>query len=303
MGASLAGKVALVAGATRGAGRGIAVQLGAAGATVYVTGRTSGSERSEMNRPETIEETAALVSEAGGHGIAVQVDHLVPGEVSALVDRIRAEQGKLQILVNDIWGATRMEWNKTVWESSLDYGLRTLRLAVDTHAITSHFAIPLLIETPGGLVVEVSDGTDEYNAANYRVSFFFDIAKAAVNRMAFALAHELKPHGGTAVSLTPGWLRSEAMLDAYGVTEANWREATKISPHFAISETPAFVGRAVAALAQDPEVSRWSGKSLSSGQLAKVYGFTDLDGSQPDAWRYLMEVQDAGKSADVTGYR
>ena len=303
MGTSLAGKVALVAGATRGAGRGIAVQLGAAGATVYVTGRTSGSERSEMNRPETIEETAALVSEAGGHGIAVQVDHLVPGEVSALVDRIRAEQGKLQILVNDIWGATRMEWNKTVWESSLDYGLRTLRLAVDTHAITSHFAIPLLIETPGGLVVEVSDGTDEYNAANYRVSFFFDIAKAAVNRMAFALAHELKPHGGTAVSLTPGWLRSEAMLDAYGVTEANWREATKISPHFAISETPAFVGRAVAALAQDPEVSRWSGKSLSSGQLAKVYGFTDLDGSQPDAWRYLMEVQDAGKSADVTGYR
>ena len=303
MGASLAGKVALVAGATRGAGRGIAVQLGAAGATVYVTGRTSGSERSEMNRPETIEETAALVNEAGGHGIAVQVDHLVPGEVSALVDRIRAEQGKLQILVNDIWGATRMEWNKTVWESSLEYGLRTLRLAVDTHAITSHFAIPLLIETPGGLVVEVSDGTDEYNAANYRVSFFFDIAKAAVNRMAFALAHELKPHGGTAVSLTPGWLRSEAMLDAYGVTEANWREATKISPHFAISETPAFIGRAVAALAQDPEVSRWKGKSLSSGQLAKVYGFTDLDGSQPDAWRYLVEVQDAGKSADVTGYR
>ena len=293
----------MVAGATRGAGRGIAVQLGAAGATVYVTGRKSGSERSEMNRPETIEETAALVNEAGGHGIAVQVDHLVPGEVSALVDRIRAEQGKLQILVNDIWGATRMEWNKTVWESSLEYGLRTLRLAVDTHAITSHFAIPLLIETPGGLVVEVSDGTDEYNAANYRVSFFFDIAKAAVNRMAFALAHELKPHGGTAVSLTPGWLRSEAMLDAYGVTEANWREAIKISPHFAISETPAFIGRAVAALAQDPEVSRWKGKSLSSGQLAKVYGFTDLDGSQPDAWRYLVEVQDAGKSADVTGYR
>ena len=219
MGTQLEGKVALVAGATRGAGRGIAVQLGAAGATVYVTGRTSGSERSEMNRPETIEETAALVDEAGGSGIAVRVDHLVPDEVSALVDRIRTEQGILHILVNDIWGATQMEWNKTVWESSLDYGLRTLRLAVDTHAITSHFAIPLLIETPGGLVVEVTDGTDEYNAANYRVSFFYDIAKAAVNRMAFALAHELKPHGATAVSLTPGWLRSEAMLDAYGVTE------------------------------------------------------------------------------------
>ena len=205
--------------------------------------------------------------------------------------------------MNDIWGATRMEWSKTVWESDLEYGLRTLRLAVDTHAITSHFALPLLIEKPGGLVVEVTDGTDEYNASHYRVSFFFDLAKAAVNRMAFSLAHELRPHGGTAVSLTPGWLRSEAMLDAYGVTEETWREATRRSPHFAISETPAFVGRAVAALAQDPDVARWSGKSLSSGQLAKIYGFTDVDGSRPDAWRYVAEVQDAGKPADVTGYR
>ena len=299
----LTGRVALVAGATRGAGRGIAVQLGAAGATVYVTGRTTRAARSEMNRPETIEETAALVDQAGGRGIAVQVDHLVPEQVRALVHRIEREQGALHVLVNDIWGATRMEWNKTVWESDLEYGLRTLRLAVDTHAITSHFAIPLLIKTPGGLVVEVTDGTDEYNATHYRVSFFFDLAKAAVSRMAFALAHELRPHGATAVSLTPGWLRSEAMLDAYGVTEQNWRDATKRSPHFAISETPAFVGRAVAALAQDPDVSRWSGQSLSSGQLAKIYGFTDLDGSQPDAWRYLVEVQEAGQPADVTGYR
>ena len=299
----LTGRVALVAGATRGAGRGIAVQLGAAGATVYVTGRTTRAARSEMNRPETIEETAALVDQAGGRGIAVQVDHLVPEQVRALVHRIEREQGALHVLVNDIWGATRMEWNKTVWESDLEYGLRTLRLAVDTHAITSHFAIPLLIKTPGGLVVEVTDGTDEYNATHYRVSFFFDLAKAAVSRMAFALAHELRPHGATAVSLTPGWLRSEAMLDAYGVTEQNWRDATKRSPHFAISETPAFVGRAVAALAQDPDVSRWSGQSLSSGQLAEIYGFTDLDGSQPDAWRYLVEVQEAGQPADVTGYR
>jgi NAD(P)-dependent dehydrogenase (short-subunit alcohol dehydrogenase family) len=303
MAGSLAGKVALVAGGTRGAGRGIAVQLGAAGATVYVTGRSSGSERSEMNRPETIEETAALVDQAGGRGIALRVDHLVPEQVRALVERIRAEQGALHVLVNDIWGATKMEWNKSVWESSLDYGLRTLRLAVDTHAITSHFAIPLLIEKPGGLVVEVTDGTDEYNATHYRVSFFYDLAKAAVSRMAFALAHELRPHGATAVSLTPGWLRSEAMLDVYRVSEANWRDATERSPHFAITETPAFVGRAVAALAQDPDVARWNGMSLSSGQLAKVYGFTDLDGSQPDAWRYLVEVQDAGKPADVTGYR
>jgi NAD(P)-dependent dehydrogenase (short-subunit alcohol dehydrogenase family) len=300
---SLAGKVALVAGATRGAGRGIAVQLGAAGATVYVTGRTTRSERSEMGRPETIEETAALVDEAGGRGIAVQVDHLVPDEVSALVTRIKDEQGCLHVLVNNIWGATRMEWNKSVWESSLNYGLRTLRLGVDTHAITSHFAIPLLIETPGGLVVEVTDGTAEYNETNYRVSFFYDLAKASNIRMAFALAHELQPFGATAVSLSPGWLRSEQMLENYGVTESNWLEATKRSPHFAISESPAFVGRAVAALAQDPDVSRWNGKSLSSGELAKIYGFTDLDGSQPDAWRYVIEVQDAGKPADVTGYR
>jgi NAD(P)-dependent dehydrogenase (short-subunit alcohol dehydrogenase family) len=299
----LAGKIALVAGATRGAGRGIAVQLGAAGATVYATGRSTRAQRSEMNRPETIEETAALVTEAGGKGIAVQVDHLVPEEVRALVARIEREQGALHILVNDIFGATKMEWNKTVWESDLEYGLHQLRLSVETHAITSHFALPLLIKKPGGLVAEVTDGTDEYNAKNYRVSFFYDLAKAAVNRMAFALAHELKPHGATAVSLTPGWLRSEAMLDAYRVKEANWHDATKIQPHFAISESPAFVGRAVAALAQDLDVARWNGQSLSSGQLAQVYGFTDLDGSRPDAWRYVVEVQDAGKPADVTGYR
>lgn len=300
---SLDGKVALVAGASRAAGRGIAVQLGAAGATVYVTGRTTESERSEMNRPETIEETAELVDEAGGRGIAVQVDHLVSDEVRALVARIEDEQGALHVLVNDIWGATKMEWDASVWESDLDYGLHTVRLAVDTHAITSHFAIPLLIKTPGGLVVEVTDGTADYNASNYRVSFFYDLAKAANLRMAFALAHELEPYHATAVSLTPGWLRSEAMLEVYGVTESNWQDATKTSPHFAISESPAFVGRAVAALAQDPDVARWNGQSLSSGQLAKVYGFTDLDGSRPDAWRYLVEVQDPGKPADVSGYR
>ncbi len=300
---SLAGKVALVAGATRGAGRGIAVQLGAAGATVYVTGRTSGSQQSEMKRPETIEETAGLVDEAGGHGIAVQVDHLVPDDVQALVARIESEQGGLHVLVNNIWGATTMEWDKAVWESDLDYGLHTLRLAVDTHAITSHFAIPLLIKTVGGLVVEMTDGTNDYNATHYRVSFFYDLAKAAVSRMAFALAHELEPHQATAVLLTPGWLRSEMMLEAFGVTESSWHDATERVPHFAISESPAYVGRAVAALAQDADVSRWNGSSLSSGQLAKTYGFTDLDGSQPDAWRYMREVQDAGKPADTTGYR
>jgi NAD(P)-dependent dehydrogenase (short-subunit alcohol dehydrogenase family) len=300
---SLAGKVALVAGATRGAGRGIAVELGAAGATVYATGRSTRSQPSEMQRPETIEDTAALVDAAGGRGIAVQVDHLVPDEVAALVERIEREQGGLHILVNDIFGATVMEWDKTVWESSLDIGLHLLRLGIDTHAITSHFALPLLIKAPGGLVVEVNDGTDDYNATRYRVSFFYDLVKAAVNRMAFSLGHELAPHGATAVGVTPGWLRSEAMLDAYGVTEENWREATRISPHFAISETPAFVGRAVVALAADPDVARWNGLTVSSGELAQTYGFTDLDGSRPDAWRYVVEVQDAGLPADTTGYR
>ncbi|RSN11940.1 short-chain dehydrogenase [Streptomyces sp. WAC 05977] len=302
MGKPLTGKIALVAGATRGAGRGIAVQLGAAGATVYVTGRSTGSRRWEMNRPETIEETAALVEEAGGRGIAIAVDHLAADEVRELVERIDAEQGALHVLVNDIYGAP-IEWGKSVWESTLDVGLRTLRLAIDTHAITSHFALPLMIRNPGALVVEVNDGTAAYNSENYRVSFFYDLAKTAVNRMAFALGHELAPHGGTAVAVTPGWLRSEAMLDAYRVTEENWRDATKVQPHFAISESPAFVGRAVAALAGDAEVARWNGKSVSSGELAKEYGFTDLDGSRPDCWRYLVEVQDPGLPADVTGYR
>lgn len=256
-----------------------------------------------MNRPETIEETAELVTQAGGRGVTVRVDHTEPDQVRELVARIAQEQGALHILVNDIWGATKMEWNKPVWECDLDYGLRTLRLGVETHAITSHFALPLLIRSSGGLAVEVGDGTDAYNAKNYRVSFFYDLAKAAVNRMAFALAHELKPHGGTAVALTPGWLRSEAMLEIYGVTESNWLDATKVQPHFAISESPAYVGRAVAALAADPDRARWSGQTLSSGQLARVYGFTDLDGSRPDAWRYMVEVQDPGKPADVRGYR
>ncbi|AEI67065.1 SDR family oxidoreductase [Corallococcus macrosporus] len=301
---SLKGRVALVAGGTRGAGRGIAVQLGAAGATVYVTGRTTRAQRSEQNRPETIEETAELVTAAGGLGIPVQTDHLVPAQVQSLVERIDREQGRLDVLVNDIWGGEHIfEWNKSVWEHSLDKGLRLLRLGVDTHLITSHFALPLLIRRPGGLVVEVTDGTAEYNATKYRISTFYDLAKASVLRLAWSQAQELKPHGGTAVALTPGWMRSEGMLEHFGVTEANWRDATVKEPHFVISESPAYVGRAVAALAADADRARWNGQSLSSGQLARVYGFTDLDGSQPDAWRYVPEVQDAGKPADATGYR
>jgi len=297
-------KVALVAGATRGAGRGIAVELGAAGATVYLTGRTTRTQRSEYNRPETIEETAELVQHAGGRGIAVQVDHLDPAQVQALVARIEREQSRLDVLVNDVWGADFLiEWNVPVWEHSLERGLRMLRLAIDTHIITSHFALPLLIKNPGGLIIEMTDGTGDYNNANYRLSLFYDLAKTSVIRMAWAQAQELRPHQCTAVALTPGWLRSEQMLDNYGVSEANWRDAIAKQPHFVITETPRYVGRAVAHLAGDPEVERWSGQSLSSGQLAKVYGFTDLDGSQPDAWRYVVEVQDAGKPADATGYR
>lgn len=301
---ALEGRIALVAGATRGAGRGIAVELGAAGATVYVTGRTTRAQRSEYDRPETIEETAELVEAAGGTGIAVQVDHLVPGEVEALVNRIRAEQGRLDILVNDVWGGEKLiEWDTPVWEHDLQHGLRLLRLAVDTHLITAHHALRLMIEHPGGLLVEVTDGTTEYNAQNYRINPFYDLAKVSVNRLGWSHAKDLAPHQATSVSLTPGWLRSEMMLEHFGVTEENWRDATAKVPHFVISETPRFVGRAVVALATDPDRARWSGQSLSSGQLAKVYGFTDVDGSRPDAWRYLREVQDVGKPADATGYR
>ncbi len=300
----LKNKIALVAGGTRGAGRGIAVELGAAGATVYVTGRTTRTQRSEYNRPETIEETAELVTQAGGQGIPVQVDHLDPLQVQALVKQIEQEQGRLNILVNDIWGAENLaEWNIPVWKHSLDSGLRMLRLAIDTHIITSHFALPLLIQNPGGLVVEITDGTAEYNDTHYRLSLFYDLAKTSVIRMAWALAQELQPYQCTAVALTPGWMRSEMMLEHFGVKEANWHDGTAKDPHFAISETPRYVGRAVAHLASDPDVARWNGRSLSSGQLAKVYGFTDLDGSQPDAFRYIWEVQEAGKPADVTGYR
>lgn len=301
---TLEGKVALVAGATRGAGRGIARELGAAGAIVYCTGRSTKQQRSEMNRPETIEETAELIERDGGRAIPIQVDHLDPPQVEALIARIEKEHGRLDVLVNDIWGGDHfIQWNTPIWDYSLENGLRMLHLAIDTHLITNHFALRLLIKNKGGLVVEVTDGTAEYNHDHYRVSIFYDLAKTAVVRMAWSLAQELKPHECTALALSPGWLRSEQMLDNYGVTEENWRDATKVQPHFIITETPRYVGRAVAHLAADPDVARWTAQSLSSGQLAKIYGFTDVDGSQPDAWRYTVEVQDAGKPADATGYR
>jgi NAD(P)-dependent dehydrogenase (short-subunit alcohol dehydrogenase family) len=302
---TLDGKVALVAGATRGGGRGTAVALGEAGATVFCTGRSTRGQRSEYDRPETIEETAELVTAAGGTGIAVAVDHLEPDQVEALVRRIDDDQGRLDVLVNDIWGGEGLfEWNTPLWEHDLDNGLRMLRLQIDTHLITSHFALPLLIREPGGLVVEMTDGTREYNDANYRAPAFYDLAKSAVIRLAFAQSVELAEHGCAAVALTPGWLRSEMMLEHFGVTEDNWRDGAAINPHFAaISESPRFVGRAVAALAADPDLMRRNGGSFSSGGLAREYGFTDVDGSQPDCWRYMVEVQDPGLPADPTGYR
>jgi NAD(P)-dependent dehydrogenase (short-subunit alcohol dehydrogenase family) len=301
---TLAGKVALVAGATRGAGRGIAVALGEAGATVYCTGRTTRERRSEYDRPETIEETAELVTAAGGTGIGVQVDHLEADQVRSLAERIDSKHGRLDVLVNDIWGGERLfEFDRPVWEHDLDNGLRLMRLGLETHLITAHHALPLLVREPGGLLVEMTDGTAEYNARTYRANAFYDLVKNAVIRLAFALSKELEPHGAAAVAMTPGWLRSEMMLDAFGVTEDDWRDATRHQPHFVISESPRFVGRAVAALAADAERARWNGQALSSGGLAKEYGFTDLDGSRPDCWRYMAEVVDAGKPPDATGYR
>jgi NAD(P)-dependent dehydrogenase (short-subunit alcohol dehydrogenase family) len=302
---TLKGKVALVAGATRGAGRGIAVELGAAGATVYVTGRTTRRQISEYGRSsETIEETAELVTAAGGCGVAVPADHLVPEQVDAVVQRIRRDAGRLDILVNDVWGGERLfEWNKAVWEHDLAKGLRLIELGVHTHLIAAHYALALMIEQPGGLLVEVTDGTTDYNANHYRLSPFYDLAKTAVTRLAWAHAQDLSKHQATAVALTPGWLRSEMMLEAFGVREDNWRDAIARIPHFAISETPRFIGRAVTALAADPQRVRWNGQSLSSGGLSRVYGFTDLDGSRPDAFRYMVEVQEAGRPADVTSYR
>ena len=304
MSTPLAGRVALVAGATRGAGRGIAVALGEAGATVYATGRSTRARRTEVDRPETIEETAEMVTAAGGESIAVAVDHLDPAQVRRLVERIDSDHGRLDVLVNDVWGAEHLfEWNTPVWEHDLDHGLRLLRLAIDTHLITSHHALPLLLRRPGGLVVEVTDGTAEYNASRYRVSLFYDLAKASVLRMAWALGEELRDRGATAVALTPGWLLSEAMLEHHSVGEENWRDALAHTPHFCISESPRFSGRAVAALAADPDVARFNGASLSSGGLARVYGFTDVDGSRPDCWRYITEVREAGLPAGDAGYR
>ncbi|MFG2098218.1 SDR family oxidoreductase [Streptomyces sp. NPDC048612] len=300
----LAGRVALVAGATRGAGRAMAVELGRAGALVYVTGRTTRERTSEVGRPtETIEQTAELVSAAGGTGIAVPTDHLDPAQVKALTERIDREQGRLDVLVNSVWGGDRLiEFETKLWDLDLENGLRMFRLGIDTHIITSHYALPLLIRQPGGLVVEVTDGTEAFNR-RYRDSLCFDLTKNAPHRIAFGLAAELKEYDGTAVSLTPGFLRSEEMLDHFRVTEETWRDAVAQEPHFAIAESPALIARGLRALAADPDKARWSGQSLSSGQLAKEYGVTDTDGSRPDAFGYFEDVVFGGKEGGADDYR
>jgi NAD(P)-dependent dehydrogenase (short-subunit alcohol dehydrogenase family) len=299
----LSGKVALVAGATRGAGRAFAIELAAAGAIVYATGRSTQNHRSEIGRPETIDGTAARAAEAGGEAVPVVCDHLEPSQVRELLSRIESERGRLDILVNNIWGGDHLTaWDAKLWEHDLDAGLRILRLAIDTHIVTSHAAIPLLIRAPGGLVIEVTDGNAEFNA-DYRGTFFYDLAKVTPHRMALALSNELTDYQATAVSLSPGWIRSEAMLEHFGVTEANWREGTAKDPHFCISETPHYVARAAVALAADPDRARFNGQSLASWDLGPTYGVTDLDGTQPHMLKYHREIMQAGKPADDAGYR
>ena len=301
----LTGKTALVAGATRGAGKATALALAEAGAFVYATGRSSRSGRSEVDRPETIEDVGDEIASTGGEAVAAVVDHLVPDRVQALVQRIRDERGRLDILVNNLWGGDHLlQWSTKLWEHDLDDGLRILRLGVEAHLVTAHAALPLLIEHPGGLYIEVTDGTFEYNRSHYRENVFYDLAKVAPQRIVFGMAQELAPVAGTAVCVTPGWIRSEAMLDThFKVTEERWRDGAELDRHFLISETPHFLARGIAALAADDDVHRFTGSVLSSFDLSQEYGTTDVDGSRPDSWSYISEVVEGGADKTADDYR
>ncbi|GAB3754364.1 SDR family oxidoreductase [Microlunatus parietis] len=303
----LAGRVALVAGATRGAGRAIAVELARAGAYVYATGRSSRVHGpSEIGRPETIEETGDLIRAAGGSGEGARVDHLEPDQVAALVQRVEQERGRLDVLVNDAFGGDRYaQWDKPLWEHDLAGGLRMLRMGLDTHVITCRFALPLLLRDDGGVLIEMTDGTSEFNA-NYRagVGFYYDFVKAGVDRIIRNLTAELAGHPVTALGVTPGWLRSEAMLEGFGVTEQTWRDACRETPGFAISESPSYVARGLAALAADPGTTRFAGRVLTARQLADEYGVTDVDGSRPDCWGYIAKYGIEEQSGrDVEAFR
>lgn len=282
----LKGKIVLVAGATRGAGRAIAVTLGEAGATVYCTGRSVRGKSATGNRPETIEETAELVTAKGGNGIWAQVDHAEPEQVKALIERIRAEQGRLDILINNAWGGNSlMEWGKPFWEHDLNKGMMMQRLGLHTHLITAYYAAPLLVQNRGSLLIEVTDGDTD----RYRETLFYDLVKSSLNRLGMSLAEELRPFGVTALAVTPGFLRSEEMLDYFGVTEANWQEGAKVEPDFIASETPYFVGRAILALVTDPNIANKAGGVYSSWGLSDEYGFKDIDGRSPHWGRYYVE--------------
>ncbi|MBK8049542.1 MAG: SDR family NAD(P)-dependent oxidoreductase [Anaerolineales bacterium] len=282
----LSSKIALVAGATRGAGRGIACMLGEQGATVYCTGRSVRGHSAFEGRPETIQETAEMVTAYGGKGIAIQVDHTDEQQVAALFARVQAEQGQLDVLVNDIWGGDPLaEWGKPFWELDMAKGWRMQELAVRTHLITSRYGVLMLVARGQGLIIEITDG----DTPRYRGNLTYDLAKASVIRLAFGMAEELRPHGVTALAVTPGFLRSEAMLELFGVTEANWQDGAKVEPHFIASETPYFVGRAVAALAADPHVAEKAGGVFSSWGLSDEYGFLDIDGRRPHWGRYYAE--------------
>ncbi|MMZ56513.1 3-oxoacyl-[acyl-carrier-protein] reductase FabG [compost metagenome] len=284
---SLQGKVAVVAGATRGVGRGIAVMLGEAGATVYCTGRSVRGNLSDMGRSETIEETADMVSHRGGVGIPVRVDHTIENEIKALFERVQKEQnGCLDILVNDVWGGDSLtEWETPFLKHSLSNGLLMQERAVHSHIMTSHYGAPLMVARNKGLIVEITDGFDY----RYRGNLYYSLAKISTIHLAAAMAEDLRPYGVTAISVTPGFLRSEAMLDHFGVTEENWQDAVKIDPHYIESETPFFIGQGIAALAADPHVSEKSGEVLTSWDLSDEYGFTDIDGRRPHWGRYAAK--------------
>ncbi|RHX88680.1 SDR family oxidoreductase [Leptospira stimsonii] len=282
----LAGKVALVAGGTRGAGRGIAISLGEVGATVYVTGRSTRASRSEMNRTETIEDTVDLIHKNGGKAFAIKTDHTDSDQVRELIQKIDLEQGRLDILVNDIWGGDPyIRWEERFWEHSLENGIKVQRTCLESHLITNYFAAPLMIRNRSGLILEITDGIDY----RYRGNLYYTLIKSSIINLSRCISEELKPYGITALSLTPGFLRSEAMLDHFGVGEENWRDATKKDPHFIVSETPAYIGRAVAALAADKNVFSKTGTSTSTWKLSEEYDFTDLDGSRPHWGNYFKE--------------
>jgi NAD(P)-dependent dehydrogenase (short-subunit alcohol dehydrogenase family) len=278
----LEGRVALVAGATRAAGRGIALELAAAGAKVYCTGRSTRGAPATPGRPETIEETAEMIAAAGGAAVAIRVDHQLEADVEALAERLRADEGRLDVLVNDVWGGdAAIDWGARFWKLDIATVRAVADQAVFSHLITSRHLAPVMLEAKRGLIVEVTDGA----LNGYRGQLLYDLVKASVIRLAYAMAWDLVGTGVTALALSPGFLRSEAILDGFGVTEANWRDAAKAHPDFALSETPRFIGRAVAALAADPAVAAQAGLSLSVGDLADAYGFDDVDGRRPHFWR------------------